>query len=236
MEPTPNSNNKTARLAAFLFICVGLPLALWGEVYVPSKIFVPQDPVATADSLLSNEFIFRTSTFCHIAGNILFVLMSLMLYRILKPVDNHLSRLMIIPVLAQFPIVVVMEIFTLTALTILKSDPRPNFDVTQQQEVAYLLMRMARNGIGFTKLILGLSFIPWGMLFLRSGFIPRVFGVLVIISGVGYVADFCFNILLQRPVYLLIQPYARGAFIGFLVTMLWLLVKGTRELKVVTSL
>src|SRR5687768_6104667 len=64
MHPNPLSdahNSKTARLAASVFF-LSLPLALWGLMYVPPRIFVPQDPIATTNNLLSTEFIFRTAT------------------------------------------------------------------------------------------------------------------------------------------------------------------------------
>jgi hypothetical protein len=231
IHPNPLSdaqNSKTARLAASVFF-LSLPLALWGLMYVPPRIFVPQDPIATTNNLLSNEFIFRTATVSHLASFLCFVFMMLMFYRLFRPVDKHLTRLMIVPVLAHIPIVFVFEIFNYAALMILKSEPRPTFDAAQQQEVVYFLLRMHRYGMGPTKFFLGLSFIPFGMLVLRSGFAPRIIGVLLIIAGAGYVADSCSYILLERSAYLMIGPYMRSAFLGFVIALLWFLVRGVRH-------
>ena len=229
METTLDSNRRTARLAGFLFIFLCIPLVTWSQSYVLSRIFVPQDPAATAHNLLSNEFLFRTGIVSHLASNITFAFLALLLYRLFRPVDKHLSRLMIVPVLAQVPIFLVLEVFNITALMILKSEAQNTFDVAQKQELAFLLMRMHRFGIGAAQLFWGLFFLPFGMLVLRSGFMPRILGLLLIISGIGYLADGCTYILLQRPDYLFVRQFVMYAMIMGLPTMLWLLIKGVSE-------
>ena len=231
MEATLHSNSKTARLAASLFFFLCIPLALWDQFYVPQKIFVPQDPVATASNLLSNEFIFRTSIVSHLVGFLIFVMMVLLFYRLFRPVDKHLSRLMLVSVLAQIPVVFVFEVFNYTALMILKSETRLTFDVAQQQEVAYFLMRMPRYGVGagMGKLFLGLCFIPFGMLVFRSGFAPQIIGILLIIGGVGYIADCCISILLQRADYIMVRSFLMYTTLAYILALLWFMIKGVRE-------
>jgi len=222
--------SKTARLAAALFFFVCVPLALWDQFYVANKIFVPHNPVATANNLLSNEFIFRSSIITHIIGFITFVYMIVLFYRIFRPVDKYLSRLMLISILAQVPVVFVFEVFNYEALMVVKSDARPTFGVAQQQEVAYFLMRMLKyaTGAGMGKLFLGLCFIPFGILVFRSGFAPRFIGVLLIIGGVGYVADFSIIILLQRADYILVRSYLMYTTLAYTLALLWFLIKGVK--------
>lgn len=224
------STTKTARLAASLFFFVCIPMSLWDQFYVPQKIFVVQDPAATANHLLSNEFLFRSSIITHLIGFLIFVFMIVLFYRIFRPVDNHLSRLMLFSILAQIPVVFVFEVFNYTALMILKSEPRATFDITQQQEAAYFLLRMPRHatGAGMGKLFLGLCFIPFGMLVIRSGFAPRIIGILLIIGGVGYVADCCIAILLQRTDYVLVRSFLKYTTLTYALALLWFLIKGVQ--------
>jgi hypothetical protein len=231
MEATPHSNRRTARLAASLFFFLCIPMSLWGQFYVSSKIFVALDPIATANNILSNEFIFRTSILFQLVGPIIFAMMVLLFYRLFRPVDKHLSRLMLIPVLAPIPVVFVMEVFNFTALMILKNDARPTFDVSQQQEAAYFLLRMNRYGagVGMGKLFYGLFLIPFGMLVLRSGFTPRIIGILLIIGGAGYVADCSISILLQRPDYLMVRSFVMYTTVAYILALLWFLIKGVRD-------
>ncbi len=231
MHARPYSSSKTARLAAAFFFLLCVPLSLWDQFYVPRKIFVAQDPATTASNLLSNEFIFRTSIVSHLVGILIFVLMIILFSQIFSTVDNHLSRLMVILITATIPITFVLEVLNFSALMILKSDPRPAFDVAQQQEAAYLLLRIYRYGVnpGMGKLFFGLCFIPFGMLVFRSGMAPRIIGILLIIGGIGYVTDCCISILLQRPVYLLIRSYLIYTTVAYVLALLWFLFRGVRE-------
>ena len=232
MDTIPNSNSRTARLAASQFFFVGMPLSLWGQAYVLSKIiFVPLDPVATANNLLSNEFLFRMSIVGHLVDTIFFVLMMMLFHRLFRPVDKFLSRLMIVPVIAQISVVFVFEVVNFTALMILKSEARSTFDVAQQQEAAYWLLRMHAYGvgIGMGKLLIGLSFIPFGMLVFRSGLAPRIIGILLIIGGVGYLADCCTSILLQRADYLMLRSFLMYTTLAYILALLWFLIKGVRN-------
>jgi Domain of unknown function (DUF4386) len=238
METTIQSNltdgkqaSRKARLAALIFFIVCIPLSLWDQFYVPGIIFVPQDPAATASNLLSNELMFRSSILCHLAGFLSFAFMVVLFYRLFRPVDKPLSQLMLYPLLAMIPVVFVFEVFNYAALMVLKSEARSTFDLAQQQEAAYFLLRLPRyaTGAGMGKLFLGLCFIPFGMLVLRSGWAPRIIGILLIIGGVGYVADCCIVILLQRADYIMVRSYLMATTVCYMLALLWFLFKGLKK-------
>jgi hypothetical protein len=229
------SNSNTARLAASLFFFVCIPLFFWEDSVVRSKIFVAQDPIATANNLLSNEFVFRAATISHVAGTIIYVFMMMMFVRIFRPVDKHLSRIMVAPLLVQIPIVLILELFNIAALMTLKSETRPTFDLGQQQEAAYFLLRMYRFGMGTGKLFFGLSLIPFGMLALKSRLTPRIIGILLIIGGVGYIGDFLIYVLLQRPDYLMVRSILMYSYMTYMLALLWFLIKGVRDAKPIVS-
>jgi hypothetical protein len=190
---------------------------------------VAQDPVATAGRLLSNEFIFRTSIVSHLLGTVAFLIIVMLFYKLFRPVDKHLSRLMVVPVLAQLSIVFVLEAINYTALMTIKGEARPTFDAVQQQEVAHFLLRIHRYGFGADKIIFGLFFMPFGMLVFRSGFAPKVIGVLMILGGAGYVVDTCLYILLQRSEYLAVQSLKLFSSASYALGLLWFLIKGVRN-------
>lgn len=231
----PESKSRTVRIATALFFFVCVPLSIWETTYVHSKIFVALDPITTSNNLLANEYIFRTSIVSHLIGTFIFLLMILLFYRLLRPVDRLLSLLMVIPIVAQIPIVFVFEALNFTALMTLKVEPRATFDVAQLQEVAYLLLRIPRYGIGADKIIFGLCFIPFGMLVFRSGVAPRVIGILMIIGGAGYVADSCLYLLLQRADYLNIQTLKLYSSACYALGLLWFLIKGVRNTNDLTT-
>jgi hypothetical protein len=233
MEPTLKSNSRTVRIAASLFFFLCVPLSIW-EGNVASKIFVPQDPGATANNLLSNESIFRMAILSHLIGVILFVMMALLFYRVFRSVDKHLSLLMLVPILATIPVVFILEVCNFTALMLVKGEPRATFDASQQQEAAYLLMRLMRSGtgVGMGKFLYGLFFIPFGMLVVQSRLAPTITGILLLTGGAGYMADCAMSILLQRADYLSVGPYLRySSSICYSLALLWFLIRGVREPK-----
>lgn len=221
-------NSRTVRIAAALFFFVCVPLSVWESNYVHAKIFVPQDPVATAANLLANEFIFRASIVSHIIGTVILLIMTVLFYKVFRPVDKTLARFMIIPIIAQLTIVFVMESLHFTALMMLKSEPRATFDAITQQEVVYFLLRMHRLVFGADKIIFGMFFIPFGMLVFRSGFAPRFIGILMLIGGLGYVVDTSLYILLQRTNYLTFQSIKLYSSASYSLGLLWFLIKGVR--------
>ena len=234
---TTRQDSKTVRIATSLFIFFCVPTSIWGQSYLMGKIFVAQNPVATATNLLANEFSFRGSILFHLLGTITFVAMMLLFYQVFKPVDKFLSRLMMVSILATIPVVLVFEVFNFTALMILKNEARPTFDVAQQQEVAYLFLRMNRSatGAGIGKLFYGLCFIPFGILIYRSALAPRIIGILVIIGGIGYVADTSIAILLQRPVYVMIRSYLMYTTVAYILALLWFLIMGVRKTTTIAN-
>jgi hypothetical protein len=229
MELTPQLNNRAVRMAAALFFFLCVPLSVWESNYVHAKILVAQDPVATATNLLANEFIFRASIVSHIMGTVIFLIMVLLFYNVFRHVDKQLARFMIIPIIAQFTIVFIMEVVNFTALMMLKSEPRATLDVFSQQEVAYFLLRIHRLAFGADKIIFGLFFIPFGILVFRSGFAPRLIGILILIGGVGYVADTCLYILLQRTDYLTVQSIKLLSSASYSLGLLWFLIRGVQS-------
>lgn len=240
METTINASTLAApvnrlpainpiRLAGIIFICVCIPLAMWGIGYVPSKIFVAQDPAATSANLLSNEFIFRTSIISHLASTVFFVWMILLFHRALQGFNATVSQAMLIAACAQIPIVLITEAMRFGALMILESEPRAAFDLVQKQETVYVLLRIAKYGVGIAQIFFGLCFIPLGILVIRSRVAPTIVGILVIVTGIGYVADCCTYVLLQRLDFAVVRPYIIYSFIGFPLAMFWFLVRGGKQ-------
>lgn len=222
------TNSRSVRIASSLFFFVCVPLSLW-ETNVQSKIFVLNDPVATAGNLLANEFNFRTTMVSHFIGTVAFTIMVLLFYQLLKDVNRPVSRFMVVSIIAQLAIVFVMETVNFTALMTLKAEARPTFEVAQQQETAYFLLRLYRLTFGADKIIFALFFIPMGILVLRSAFAPRVIGILILAGGVGYVADTCFYILLQRADYLTVSSVKLFSSGSYSLALLWFLIKGVRN-------
>ena len=90
-------------------------------------------------------------------------------------------------------------------------------------------MNVRQHGIAIAGIFWGLWLFPFGVLVIRSGFIPKILGILLIVGCFSYLIDSAVALLLpehrDRLAGILMLPLAAGE----LSMVLWLLVKGVRE-------
>jgi hypothetical protein len=221
------SINRTARLAGALYLAA-MPFAFFGIMYVPSVLLVPGDPAATSRNILASQWLFRSGTVSHLIGQIIFIFQVLALYRLLKPVNKNHAVLMVILVLVGIPIAFLNEVNHLAALRLLSSTNDGAFTSTQLHAQAMLFLDMREYGIVVAHVFWGLWLLPLGFLVFRSGFLPRLLGVLLMIGGAAHVIDAGTQLLFPGVPTLSQFAFAFAilAAIGELLFALWLLIKG----------
>jgi hypothetical protein len=222
-----DSTKKTARIAGVLYLILAITGA-YGIIFIPSKIIVPGDAAATASKLLANEFLFRTGIINDLISNIIFVFLVLVLYRLLKEVNLNNAKLMVALVLVQIPVVFISEAFNITSLMLFKGEILKTFELSQRQDLAMLFLDLNSYGSITLEIFWGLWLLPFGLLVYKSGFIPRVFGYLLIIGGAAYIIESLTQILL--PGYSASVSQFAFVFysIGELSIIFWLLLKGAK--------
>jgi hypothetical protein len=75
----------------------------------------------------------------------------------------------------------------------------------------------------------GLWLLPFGRLVYKSGFIPRILGVFLIINGITYVIHCLTHLLLPEYQTLVFQISMPFWILGEISITLWLLIKGVRN-------
>jgi hypothetical protein len=96
----------------------------------------------------------------------------------------------------------------------------------QVEAVAYVLLRVAAFGGALFSTFYGVANIVFGWLLYKSGYIPRVFGVGMVVMGIAFTAHTFLLILAPAYASGLLLATAAVAFIPFIV---WLLVKGVDD-------
>lgn len=233
METNSISLKNTARIAGLLYLALAIT-GVYCIMYVPSQIIVPGDASATAENTLSNEFLFRTDIIGDVISNVIFVFLALILYRLFKQVNEHQAKLMVALVIVQIPVLFIMEAFNITALMAFKGEILKTFEPIQRQDLAMLFLKINDYGTSTLEMFWGLWLIPFGRLAYKSGFIPRILGILLIIAGIAYMVDSSISLLFPGYRAFVNQPTLLLVAIGELSIMLWLLIKGvkTQERKI----
>ena len=228
METNLSSLKKTARLAGLLYL-IWVITGIYGIMYVPSQTIVPGDAVATANKILANEFVFRTGIINDIISNTIWVFMALVLYRLFKQVNERQAKLMVALVLVQIPVVFFMAAFNITSLMLFKGEILKTFELSQRQDLAMLFLKINDHGTLTLEMFWGLWLLPFGLLVYKSGFIPRVLGIFLILNGLAYIIP-CFVSVLFHAYRALVSQLAMPFWIlGEISITLWLLIKGVKN-------
>ncbi len=211
-----------ARVAGFLYVMANLP-APFALLYIPSQLIVRGDATATANNIMASESLFRLGIVLNLftlTGNIFLVLA---LYQLLKVVNKNMALLMMMFVLAAVPIGMINELTQFAVLQLLSgAEYLKAFTVDQLQALVPLFLNLHQQGLNIAQIFWGLWLFPMGYLVFKSGFLPRILGVLLIIGCFGYLIDSFAAFLLPSFKFDIIFFTSWGE----LLLPLWLLIKG----------
>ena len=224
---------KTARLAGLLFL-LWIVSGFYDMFYVSPKIFVSGDPVASADNILKYETLFRTSIFSGLITSTIWVLLVWVFYQLFRNVNARYAKLLVASVVVQVPVAFVKAGLSMATVQTLKGEILQSFELAQRQDLAMAFLKINDYSVLALELFWGLWLFPLAILVYQSVFIPRFLGVWLIINGIVYVLLSFTSIVI--PEYKdMVFSVGMPAMFGELVLMLWLLIKGIRNQKVVAS-
>jgi len=213
--------NKTARIAAFLSLIM-IPFALFGIMWVRTNLIVPGDAAVTVNNIMASNSLFRLSIGSSLMVQIGHIFLVLVLYKLLKAVNKKHALLMVIFMLVAVPIAMLNELNRFAVLLLLNgANYLTAFTADQLPAQVMLFLDLHEYGNFIATIFWGLWLFPFGYLVFKSGYIPRIFGVLLIIAGLGYLIDFvAFFLFPNFP--------AIGQFMAWaeLFWPFWLLIKG----------
>ncbi|MBI3139822.1 MAG: DUF4386 domain-containing protein [Sphingobacteriales bacterium] len=230
MEKKYVSPKRIARLAGLLYL-LWIITGLYGLMYVPSQTIVKGDTVATANKILANEFLFRSGIINDLISITIGIFLIMALYRLLKQVNEYQAKFMFALLFVTFPVVFIMDAFNIASLMILKGEVLKTFDLSQRQEVAMFLFKINNYGSVTLELFWGLWLIPFGQLVYKSGFIPRILGVFLVVNGITYIIHCCASLLFPDYQNIVRQMATPFWVLGEVVITLWLLIWGVKGSK-----
>ena len=153
----------------------------------------------------------------------------LALYDLFKEVNRKHALYLLILVLVSVPISFLNELNQLAALILVSgADFLSVFDPRHLAALVMLFLKLYGKGILFVEIFWGLWLFPFGLLVFRSGFIPRILGVLLIPAGFAYLAV-AFTYLLFPHYGDIVSKFATVLQFGELPIIFWLLIKGAKD-------
>ena len=223
------SLRKSARVAGIWYALLTV-LSVFGILFVDSRFYVSGDAAATAGRILAGQWLFRLGIASNLAGQTCFIFVGLAFYRLFESVDKEQARSMLALVVASVPIAF-LNMLNKFAPVILLGDSGflKAFQPAQLQALAMLFIELQKYGTLIVEVFWGLWLLPLGLLVFKSGFFPKVLGVLLVINCGSYVLD-CLMAILFPGVRAVLSPITNAlSAIGEIPFLLWLIIRGARD-------
>ena len=212
-----NTSTHTLRRAsltagvALALMAVLAGFAVFGAI---SPLVTPADAARTAQDIAASSMLFRLGIAGLIIVVILDVIVAVALYIVFAPV-NRMVSIMAAGFRISYAAVYLVAISQLLIAADLLGDPEQT-----------LLAVNGYDTIWQVGLILfGVHLLLIGFLAYRSGFVPKIFGILLVIAGLGYLADGFGAVLI--PEYSI--SIGAFTFVGEVALIFWLLISGSRN-------
>lgn len=224
------SNKKTARIGGLLYLGVVLT-GIFSLMYVPSKLIVWDNATNTFINIVNNQSLYRLGIVSGLACYTFFLFLPMVLYKLLKPVNDSYAKLMVILAILSVPIyfINVQNEFTILSL-VSSSNHLKGFTSEQIKSMVILYLDQYENGMRIVHIFSGLWLLPLGYLVFKSGFLPKFLGILLMLGCFGYLTNFIGNTLVSNYSEMGVGSYLQlPASMGEIGICLWLLIIGIKN-------
>jgi hypothetical protein len=221
---------KDARFAGLLYLSVTV-FGIFAEFSVRANMIVEDNALATVNNIMANEMLFRFGFVSDIICQTSHLFLVLILYRIFKSIDQNAALLMLASVLISVSITFLNLLHQFAPLLILKGgDYMKVFNPDQLNALALFFLNLHKNGYTIAGVFFGLWLYPLGLLVVKSKYVPKVIGILLMIACFGYLIDFIIKFM--YPAYPVVSyPGLAIAVIGELSFCFWILIMGMKVPK-----
>jgi hypothetical protein len=222
-KQSTGTSQRTAALVTGISLLLMMVLAMFSTFFVIEGLIVPGDATLTAENIVNNEILVRLGIFSLMIVIILDIIVAWSLTIVLRPVNWSLSLLGGWFRLVYAAIFFVALVSLVNAFNLVTDGTSAGlFEGDQVTSQMMLSLNSFNAGWDAGLIIFGLHLIVVGYLVFKSGNMPRLLGLLVIICGAGYMIDTFILILMPN----LGVTLSLVTFIGEILLGIWLLVKG----------
>lgn len=227
------SNKKTARIAGLFFLLMVVS-GLFAEVFFRQKLMGSNDLSVTAGNILTNSFLYRIGITSDLLMALSYLLTALALFKLLSSADKNMAGAMVVFATAGSVLLMFNVLLEIAPLYILSgNDYLSAFSSSQRESLAMLFYTLYQHGYMIGQIFFALWVLPLGILIYKSGFIPKVFGILFVIETVFALTAVMVHFLMPsatiETILMLPMMVAEFAF------LFYLLIRGMNESKLLSS-
>jgi len=221
------SNKQVARIAGFAYLIIILA-GIFAEFFVRGNLIVAGDAAATVTNILANESLFRVGFVSDFVMVICDAFVGVLLYILLKQVSKGLALLALAFRLIHTAILGINLLNHFYPILLLNgTEYLTSFSADQLHALVLLFLEAHKYGYEIGLLFFGLHCLVLGYLIIRSGFFPKILGVLMMLAGPGYLIE-CIVLFLFPGYEAVSYPGLAFAGIAELSFCLWLIIKAVK--------
>lgn len=212
-----------ARWIGALYV-ISIVAGAWGESHVPNTLLIANDLAGTAQRMASSVGLFRASFAAYLIEAACDITLNVLLYSLLRPVSRSLALLAVCFGLMGTAIFAAGEmLYFAAALPAVDPDVARVVSPEAKAALTYLCLTIYGYGFGIFAMFYGIAAVVRGYLILRSGYLPRALGAVVILAGASFIGkNFLIVVVPQYDLPYVIAPMA----LAMVSMALWLLIKG----------
>jgi hypothetical protein len=223
-----SSEKRLARIAGSLYLVVAT-LGGFAELVVRAGIVEPGNAAATADNIRTSDSLFRLGFAGDLVQATVFLFTAMALYLLLRHVHELAARAMVALVAVSVAIICLNLVNQSMALSLATGeDYARTFGSAGADALAGLFADTHAAGYLIAQMFFGLWLLPLGYLVYRSGYFPKVLGILLVIGGFGYLVDLFAHFLVPGVAEGIELLVVAPAAVGELWFIAYLLAKGVR--------
>ena len=225
-----NTHQKTARIAGLLYL-IYIVVHVSGDVIGRSRIIVYGDAMTTAKNILASAWQFQIGFILDLLAAVLFLLTAWALYKLLKPVNENMALLFLLLNLGGVAIQAASDLFLPVSKMLLSgADYTKTFQADQLQALAMTFLYLYKNGFMIAQIFYGAWLFPLGYTVFKSGFLPKILGVVLMIHCCTWLMTSLQFFLFPGFTTITYVSYPLGLIAEFGLS-LWLLIMGAKDQK-----
>lgn len=220
----------SARLAGLLYLIVMAGSAF--QFLVRATLVVRGDASATAANIAASEHLYRLGGVAELVALASSIGVAAIFYELLKPISKSGALLAAFFNLASTAIRGAVVLSYYAVLLLLRGGDMPGTLVQQDlQALALLSARLYGLGFDISLFFFACNSAVLGYLFLGAQFVPRLLGVLLVITGLSYLVQIFANFLLPSFGASLFPAFLLPAASALLLVNVWLALFGVNAAK-----
>ncbi|MBP2216883.1 DUF4386 domain-containing protein [Arthrobacter sp. CAN_C5] len=204
---------RTAAIVAGVGLAGMAVLAVFANFGAIVPLIARGDAEQTAQNVSGAPFLFFAGVFGFFLVALLDVIVAGALYTLFRPVSRRVSAAAAW-IRSAYAVLLVVALSQLVIGFSLSGDPEAALPVLESFNTIWVISQG----------LFGISLLLVGYLAFRSGFVPKVFGVLLAIAGIGYLAD----AVGMAFIHDFSAVFAQYLFVGEVAIIFWLLIAGRR--------